>query len=486
MADSPIREPSADHAGRGGDKAMSKLRSRMYRLGSRGGGAPGASGRDNWASTWARLRDRDWVLLVLLLLLNVGSAYTTIVGAKQILPEGMAEIIGGSVQLMLFLMLAGFAVNRSVVRRWTAIFLFAFASVYTSFFTYYDELASEAELRAQLDRALQAHATLVSDVYQPARSRADKLDSEAEALIDLADREASRGSTTGVSGYGPVARKYAQEGNLKKVEAQRLHADIERLQPHFEYDYEGLTAEAVYQRDLSAWQLAPKDWKEDVPAPVRGDYVDMKAEVALLTPYHRVSAGEMPALTALFLALLVDGIAIFLGTAIVDGRPLYEASEHFSGVIKQGREGMGLLQSAFTGREPERKSRVPPPVEEELTLEVDLRVEGPLSSFLSTFYHAIHPETLELDYEGLLRHEKESYHVATRMLVDHLRDPAYGWLEVDRGWWFVPKNAYPALSAWLTAQIQLAQDLEAAADEASAESQSATSSRPRIALRRGA
>lgn len=259
--------------------------------------APPRRAVPRWLSSW--FEDRDIALLVLLAVLNIGSAYTTIIGARQILPAGLSDMVGAAVQAMLFLMLAGFAMNRSVVRRWMAIGLFAFASIYTSFFTYYEQLAKEADLRVQLDKAMQSHATLVSQVYQPARSRADKLSSEAEAMIDLADREANRGSTTGVKGYGPVARKYAEQGNRMLREAKGLEADVNRLQPHFEFDMTGLTPEQVYRNDLEAWQLAPSDWKAEVPAPLRNDYVDLTAQVALLTPYNRVRSGEMPALTAL-------------------------------------------------------------------------------------------------------------------------------------------------------------------------------------------
>ena len=409
------------------------------------------------------VRDRDWALLGLLALLNIGSAYTTILGARQILPAGMSDVLGLAVQLMLFLMLAGFAVNRSVIRRWMAITLFAAASIYTSFFTYYEELAKEADERVQLDRAMQEHAGLVSAVYQPARSRSDKLNSEAEAMIDLADREANRGSTTGVKGYGPVARRYAEEGNLKLVEAQRLEADVDRLQPHFEYEMEGLTAEEVYRRDLSAWQLAPQDWKVEVPAPLREDYVDLSAQVALLTPYNRVRAGEMPAIVALMLAAFVDGIAIFLGTAIqARNRPPLEAfSESVASVIGQLRRSREMVAKARSGESEEE--HVDEPILDDALGIVSLRIAGRGSDFLTTFYQAIHPETGALDYAGLQRHPNATYRIAARMLVDQLRAPELGWVRVEGGWWSVPDYAYPSITAWLGEQIRRECELEAQA-----------------------
>ena len=402
------------------------------------------------------MRNRDVALLVLLVLLNVGSAYTTILGARQILPAGMSDIIGAAVQAMLFLMLAGFAVNRSVIRRWLAIGLFAFASIYTSFFTYYEQLAKEADERMQLDTALQAHAAFVSAVYQPARSRIDKLGGEAEALFEMAEREAKRGTTTGQPGYGPRAKAYADEGSAKKVAAESLAADLKRLEPHFEFEVAGLTPEEVYRKDLEAWQLAPADWKDDVPQPVRTDYVDLEAEVALLTPYNRVTAGEMPALTALGLAALVDGIAIFLGTAIQARRrpPLEAASESVAHVIGQVRHSKQLLSAAWNGD----KLPTPPPVLNQVSPDIprmELGVKGATSAFLTTFYDAIHPVTGVLAYDFLRHNPNESYPVAARMLIDQLRQQDLRWVVYDdRMGWMVPPDAYSEVSDWLTHQIR--------------------------------
>ena len=410
------------------------------------------------------LKDRDWALLVLLLLLNIGSAYTTIIGARQILPAGMSDILGAAVQAMLFLMLAGFAVNRSVIRRWIAITLFAGASIYTSFFTYYGELAAEADLRNQMDKAMQEHATLVSKVYQPARGEASRIRSQAETKLRLADEEAARGGTTGIKGYGPRARAYAEEGNKLLVEAMSLEADVERLKNNFEYELVGLVPEQVYQRDLEAWQLAPNEWKEGVPAPERDDYVDLSAEVALLTPFNRVRAGDMPAITALFLAAMVDGIAIFLGTAIqARQRPPMEVwSEQVAGMISQVRKSRAMVKAAMDGSALPDQGFDEPLLDDALQI-MHLRIAGKGSDFLSTFYQAIHPETGALDYAGLQRHANATYRIAARMLVDQLRAPELGWVEVEGGWWRVPEEAYPQITAWLGEQIRNECEIEAKA-----------------------
>lgn len=409
---------------------------------------------------WAR--DKDWWLLFLLLILNLRSAYTTVLGARQLLPYPMSDVLGIAVQGMLFLVLSGFALREAWVRKWVLVVVFAAACIYASFFAYYDELAKGADDRRMLDVALQTHAELVSAVYQPARSRIDALDREAEALFELAEREGSRGSSSGHVGYGPVAKKYAADAGAKKVEAQGLQADLDRLQPHFEFSVDGLTPEDVYRKDLEAWQLAPTSWKEGVPIPVRADYVDMSAEVALLAPIQRVRNGDTPAIVALSLAALVDGIAIFLGTAVEIRQRKTSWSEQVAKMIGNAKSSTAVVKAAL-----EKRPTTDPRQEESLLDDalqiVDLRIQGRSSDFLTTFYQAIHPETGALDFAGLQRHPNPTYRIAARMLVDQLRNPKLGWITVDDGWWSVPEEVYPNVTAWLGEHIRRECEVEAEA-----------------------
>jgi hypothetical protein len=137
-------------------------------------------------ATWTLpkwVHERDWGLMILLILLNLRSAYTTVIGARQMLPFPMSDVLGIAIQAMLFLVLGGFALTQAPVRKWALVIVFSAACIYASFFAVYEELAGKADERAQLDRALQAHAALVSAVYQPARSRIDTLGREADALF---------------------------------------------------------------------------------------------------------------------------------------------------------------------------------------------------------------------------------------------------------------------------------------------------------------
>lgn len=257
---------------------------------------------------------RDWILLLCLTGLSVVSSGTTILGAKQILPSPMAEITGLSVQTMLYLMLAGLMLTNFPVRKWFAVVVFSVISVYTSFFTYYDELAGKAESGSELEIALQAHAILTAETYQPHRQACDTLRGQADALYEAAEREANGGAVSGRKGYGPVARKYGAEAAAMQLEAKASCAVADQLKPLFEINVEGLTPEALFRSDLAAWQQAPAP-KSD--APQRGRYVDLDSQIAFMTPITRVGEGKPPAILALALALLVDGTGLLLGTAVV-------------------------------------------------------------------------------------------------------------------------------------------------------------------------
>lgn len=257
---------------------------------------------------------RDTWLLFFLFGLTVMSSGTTLLGAKQILPSPLAEVTGLTAQALLFAMLSGLILNHAPVRKWFAVAVLSIISVYTSFFTYHENLTGEAESGAQMEIALQSHAVLVGDLYQPHRLACDTLTGEAEALYDAAEREAGGGIHSGVKGYGPVARELGRRASDKQLEAEAACAVADRLQPLFEIDTLGVTPEELFKADLGAWQQAPAP-KGD--APDRADYVDLDAQIALTLPLHRVSEGDVPSVLALALALGVDGMALLLGTAVV-------------------------------------------------------------------------------------------------------------------------------------------------------------------------
>lgn len=409
----------------------------------------------------------DRALIVLLFLLNVASAWTTIHGARQVLPSPLAESLGLGVQVVLFLLLAGVAGRHAQTRRWLTVGVFAVASVYTSFFAYYESLAGDATRAATEDRAAQSHAAFVAEVHAPVLAQAGQLEREAETLQAMAEDEAGTGLTTGQRGYGPVARQYAADARDQRLAAASLRADLDRLGPAFETDPAAAGPDAVYAADLAAWQQVPAAWKRDVPAPARANYIDLDHEIALLAPFHKVRTGEAAAVVALLLALLVDGLSVMLGTAIHGRREavVVGAAGRAARIVGDTRDGFAAVREAWHRPAlPPSLQRPPGPTPEQALEPLVLPLQGRGSEFLGTFYAAIHPETGALDYESLQAHPEPTWRVGARMLADRLRRPDIGWVVVRDGWWAVPPARYGALTAWLSDQVR-----EAVAAESEAE-----------------
>ncbi|MDE5105649.1 MAG: hypothetical protein O4808_00745, partial [Trichodesmium sp. St17_bin3_1_1] len=263
--------------------------------------------------------ERDIALMVVLAFFNLGSGATTILGAMQILPiKYLAWTLGGAVQLMLFILQAGLAANRTPLRKWLAIMVLATASVYTSFFTYYDKLAQGTNEKRGMDMALKAHNRLISEVYTPMEDHLRDLQQEALTLRETAKAEQDRGIDTGLIGYGDQARKFDKLALEKEIEAKNFLNTVNQLRPLFEYNPKNLRPVDILNKDRKALSSAPKDFRENYPELKRGEYIDEDLEFSLLAPYLKVVKNqEEAALLALIIAIGVDGMAIMLGTAIV-------------------------------------------------------------------------------------------------------------------------------------------------------------------------
>lgn len=258
---------------------------------------------------------RDRWLLVMVSILSAVSMSTTILGTSQILPSPMAEVLGYVFGAILYLLLAGIVARHSLVRRGVAVVCLSVVSIYTSFFAYYDELGTDGRVAAELDQALQLHADLVSAVspHQHACAEARSEAVEAKRLLEM---EIGGGALSGAgAGYGPNARKYAALESEKRIVAERLCTAPDRISSVVASDVSGATPAEIYQSDLAVWEIAPPSW--EIERPERGAYVDERNQVALFIPYYALLDQEPPALLAIALALMVDGLGILLGTAIM-------------------------------------------------------------------------------------------------------------------------------------------------------------------------
>lgn len=420
-----------------------------------------------WVGSWpAPDDDRDWVLMGLLAILNVGSLFTTVLGARQLLPSPMAETLGCCVQAMLFAMLAGVAGRHAPVRKWLVIGVFAGACVYCSFFTYERTLGSSARAERQLATAQARHAELVRAVFADGKNEGERLRRHADALERQAADEARLGATTGQTGYGPRARQMRAEANAARLAAEQQLAVVERLDPLFTFDFVGLTPKEVFDRDLAAWQASPASWRGSVPAPSYSDYVDERSQVAFLAPVLRVRAGDPVATVSLLLAALVDGMAIVLGTAIERRRRTESVLKHgpvkVAGWVRDVRRGYRRIADAWADHEHDT---------------IVLHGIEPVE-FLTSFYEAIHPETGHVAFDGLRRREPQ-LGLAARILLDRLMSD--GWIVKVDGDFRVDESRYAALTAWLAAQLDRARSVQSGGTSFSLELPRA--SRVRLGLR---
>lgn len=379
--------------------------------------------------------DRDRVLMGLLFVLNLGSLLTTVLGARELLPSPMAEILGFSIQAMLFTMLSGFAGEHAPLRKWLVVTVFASACVYCSFFAYYEQLGRAGDEERLRARAQERHAELVQAVFAEGSNAGERLRREAAALERQAEDEARRGSTTGQSGYGPRAKEMRAAANAAALRAEQHLAIVEPLEPLFAFDAAALAPREVFERDLAAWQAAPAEWRGGFPKPRYEDYVDEAAQVAFLAPLQRVRQGDAVASVSLALAGAVDGMAILLGTAI-ERRRRRPVAQRVAGLVRDVKAGYSRVRDALAAGEHEHDA-------------VTLHVADPVQ-FLTVFYEAIHPETGHIEFDGLLRRDRDTG-LAARILLDRLL--SRGWVVRREGEFRTDEGRYHAITAWLGAQI---------------------------------
>lgn len=415
--------------------------------------------------------ERDIALMVVLAFFNLGSGATTILGAMQILPiKYLAWTLGGAVQLMLFILQAGLAANRTPLRKWLAIMVLATASVYTSFFTYYDKLAQGTNEKRGMDMALKAHNRLISEVYTPMEDHLRDLQQEALTLRETAKAEQDRGIDTGLIGYGDQARKFDKLALEKEIEAKNFLNTVNQLRPLFEYNPKNLRPVDILNKDRKALSSAPKDFRENYPELKRGEYIDEDLEFSLLAPYLKVVKNqEEAALLALIIAIGVDGMAIMLGTAIVvklippeeRRSPIAIVGNSIANFIRDIKKSSAKVDNAS------RESFLAEDEDLQAAVEyVTLNVKGKGSNFLNDFYYAIleiEPHTI--NYSALTQKYRnyDNMQNPVRAFIDKLREPRRLWVirNQENTEWMVPPEHYHQLVNWLQKEIKRQKSLEA-------------------------
>jgi hypothetical protein len=401
--------------------------------------------------------ERDRVLTVLLAIINLGSGATTIMGAMQVLPIALAWVIGGTTQMMLFLLLGEFTVKHAPFRKWVAVLVLTFISVYTSFFTYYKELAGEASEKLAHDRAALAHQKFVADLYTPMKDSLKQLEDEAASARVLAEAEKSRGVQSGLGGgYEAEARKLDLQALDSENKAKNFKSTVEQVSPKFEYDIKGLKPNEILEKDRQALTEVPAERRQNYPELKREMYIDEELDVSLLAPYNKVKRLEEPALFSMGIALGVDGIAIMLGTAITIKRERKTLAQLIADQIREWKRGFAhVIGAVKTPINLDQLNGNAPQASGEAVERVTLKLQGKGSRFLGEFKKAI--ETREphiINYQVLNNHPNLTFKEGFILLLNKLGEPGRAWVRVNspNSWVVVPEH-YDRLTEWLTEEI---------------------------------
>lgn len=260
------------------------------------------------------------IFICLLLLLGFANGVSAAIGSLQILIGWQAISIAICVQFLLLVLLFG-AAKHSFVRRTFAIICLAIICIYLSFFAYYGLLTNEFKEQVEYTRALQAHQTLVAEVYEPLDRQVKALDSEIAQLQEMLAREIS--DNAGLAGYGPVARQYKMEIDSKITKYQHLKELHEKVSPAFQYDTSQLSPVDIFNRDSRALLMMPDGLSREYNLTL-DDYISLqKPDSVAMVPYIRIITPESrdpAAVVALALSSLPILVEILIGYLLVNRR----------------------------------------------------------------------------------------------------------------------------------------------------------------------
>ncbi|NET61097.1 MAG: hypothetical protein F6K47_34715 [Symploca sp. SIO2E6] len=394
-------------------------------------------------------KKRDQRLFAALLVLNGVSGSTTISGAAQILPLAVGIPAGFIIQVMLLLLLSGSTAIHAPIRKWAAVIVLSLFSIHTSFFAYYGQMTKDSQEQIANDRAIEAHNNLVAQVLTPLKDDARSYKESAAHQRQLSEAEASEGITTGFLGRGPEARKFALKAKEFEAEYARREALIGEIEGKFNYKLEDLTPAQILAKDRKALALVPQEYRGDYTIN-RSQYVDEETDVDILTPYYKVKRSELPAISALGLAGIIDGLIIWLGTAIMIQQRtslpevLRKLKKFWANIIKVSG------QTVTPELMPEDAKMLAIPLDTVMELGASSAV------FLSYFYDAIDNGTGEINYT--LLEETGKAIVFYKMLLDSMRK--LGWVKLKEDNWYIKRNHYDQCTEWVIKEIHRLSKLE--------------------------
>jgi len=238
------------------------------------------------------------------------ASITLVGGAFQLIPW----VLGSTVQIALILLLIFKTRNQSIVRRWFMILLLTLASIYSSFFCFYDGLLG-GELTENSPKKIEAHNSLKAKVYTPLKNDYESLTEELKTVKKDLENEVN-GERSGKRGFGPKAEELYEDiesknKKLNKIKSIYENEDIKEAFTLSPEEIEKMTAKQVFSGDLNAWSLIPEEHKEGVSQPKFSNYENPEA---LLLPLKRLNDGEPNAIAALVIATFVDSSSLILGS----------------------------------------------------------------------------------------------------------------------------------------------------------------------------
>lgn len=279
---------------------------------------------------------KDWGLLVALAILNLGSGFTTMHGAAQILPRFVGYSSGAAIQALLFFLVSGSTLRHARFLKWLAVGSFSIISVYTSFFAYYDLLVSKTREEDIVNRANSAHQNLILEVFTPIQDKAKQLQRELDSTERLMEKEVRGERISSERGKGPEYRKLQVQKENLEIKLAQVERVVDGLEPLFQYNLEGKSPQYIFDADRKALAQVRQNCLPAEPKFVclpdkyvgslnpqspkyrelRATYFDEDARIGILAPFLKIVKGEPAAIAAIFMALLVDGCIILLGAGV--------------------------------------------------------------------------------------------------------------------------------------------------------------------------
>jgi hypothetical protein len=417
---------------------------------------------------------KDVFLMIPLILLNLVSGYTTIKGADLVLGHlGVAVIAGISIQGILFILLSGYAAKHAPVRKWLAVLVFSFFSIYTSFFAYHNTfVANDTRADAAAIVANSSHRKFEDEIATPFINDYRRIESQYNNLNNKIEREQDGLGLSGQVGIGPETRKLmnqrdALETQLLQIKSAAL--EVEKGLASFNDLLPG-DPDAVHELDTSIWLNIPEAYRQNVPTgyegPDRDEYSNPTDRYELLAPILTLidsnpESNREISVAALVIAGVIDGVSIVLGTAI-DKKKKRAPFEEMAFFLSQTLWGAKKAKKTFLYYWEKPSYRYLAVKDAETTIAsdavylVELKLNKRGSEFLSNFLNAVDPISKKIDYARLCAEPEPTLRIGFRLLLEAFRDPSLSWVSTSKDgqqWMFSNRESYAEFCRWLSDEI---------------------------------